>query len=112
MIEVKNITYLYPGNEIPALEDVSVTIQDNQWIALVGHNGSGKSTIARIMDGLVDDYRGTVVINGIELTDDTVWDIRDQIGLCFKIQIINLLGQRYKMMSPLAWKIVACHDPK
>jgi len=84
MIEVKNITYLYPGNEIPALEDVSVTIQDNQWIALVGHNGSGKSTIARIMDGLVDDYRGTVVINGIELTDDTVWDIRDQIGFVFQ----------------------------
>lgn len=84
MIEVKNITYSYPNSDSKALNDLSVTIQDQQWIALVGHNGSGKSTIARVIDGLVEGYQGEVTVNGMPLNDDTVWDIRDQIGFVFQ----------------------------
>lgn len=85
IIELKNITFHYhQDQEKPALKDVSLSIQEGEWIAVIGHNGSGKSTLARIMDGLLEAQEGEVWIGGIELKEDTVWDIRHQIGMVFQ----------------------------
>ena len=76
-----------------------------EWLSVVGHNGSGKSTTARLIDGLLVAESGQIIVDGQELTEDNVWDIRDKIGMVFKIQIINLLGQLLKMMLLLVLKI-------
>ena len=51
---------------------------------IVGHNGSGKSTTARLIDGLLVAESGQIIVDGQELTEDNVWDIRDKIGMVFQ----------------------------
>src|SRR5699024_4619346 len=49
-----------------------------------GHNGSGKSTIAKLMNGLLFPEQGEILINGVPLTESTVWDIRKEVGMVFQ----------------------------
>ncbi|GEK28054.1 energy-coupling factor ABC transporter ATP-binding protein [Furfurilactobacillus siliginis] len=84
MIEVKNLTYHYPEVAQPALDHISLTVEQGEWVAIVGHNGSGKSTLVRAIDGLVDFSEGEVTVAGIKLTPDSVWDVRKQIGMVFQ----------------------------
>ena len=72
-----------------------------EWLSIVGHNGSGKSTTIRLIDGLFEAESGEIWIDGQLLSSENVWDLRRQIGMVFKIQITNLWGQLLKMMSPL-----------
>ena len=62
-----------------------------EWLSIVGHNGSGKSTTVRLIDGLLEAESGEIVIDGQRLTEENVWNIRRQIGMVFQIQTINLL---------------------
>lgn len=55
-----------------------------EWLSIVGHNGSGKSTTARLIDGLLVAESGQIIVDGQELTEDNVWDIRDKIGMVFQ----------------------------
>ena len=55
-----------------------------EWLSVVGHNGSGKSTTARLIDGLLVAESGQIIVDGQELTEDNVWDIRDKIGMVFQ----------------------------
>lgn len=66
------------------LKDISFMIQANQTTAIIGHNGSGKSTIAKLMNGLLVPQSGEIYIDGIRLSEETVWDIRDTIGMVFQ----------------------------
>ncbi|MDO4670721.1 MAG: energy-coupling factor ABC transporter ATP-binding protein [Aerococcus sp.] len=66
------------------LKDINFSIQAEEWIAVIGHNGSGKSTLAKLIDGLLVAESGTVIVDGIELNEETVWDIRQKIGLVFQ----------------------------
>lgn len=84
MIEVNNLTYHYPEVTQPALDHISLAVEQGEWVAIVGHNGSGKSTLVRSIDGLVDFSEGDVTVAGIKLTPDSVWDVRKQIGMVFQ----------------------------
>lgn len=85
MIEISNLTYTYSQeNSKPALNDVSLTIPQGQWVAICGHNGSGKSTLAKVIDGLLEADSGRIVVDGITLTQDSVYDVRDKIGMVFQ----------------------------
>ena len=55
-----------------------------EWLSIVGHNGSGKSTTARLIGGLLVADSGQIIVDGQELTEETVWDIRDKIGMVFQ----------------------------
>ena len=55
-----------------------------EWLSIVGHNGSGKSTTARLIDGLLVAESGQIIVDGQELTEENVWDIRDKIGMVFQ----------------------------
>ena len=55
-----------------------------EWLSIVGHNGSGKSTTVRLIDGLLEAESGEIVIDGQRLTEENVWNIRRQIGMVFK----------------------------
>ena len=67
-IEFRNVSFSYPGAEEPALKNVSFTINPGQSACLVGENGSGKSTIVKLLCGLYEPDEGEIRINGKELS--------------------------------------------
>ncbi|MDE6546610.1 MAG: ATP-binding cassette domain-containing protein, partial [Lactobacillus sp.] len=76
IVTVKHLSFTYRDSKEPAVKDVSFTIPKGSWTTLVGHNGSGKSTIARLLNGILlpDDNTDTVInIDGITLTEKTMW---------------------------------------
>ena len=76
VIRADNITYHYPGSELPALEGVSVTVRRGEVLAIVGANGSGKSTLAKLLAGLYTPTNGTVTWDGTDLATadpEQVW---------------------------------------
>lgn len=84
ILEVKNLFFRYSNQEEDTLKDINIEVRLGEWTAIVGHNGSGKSTLARILNGLQMPSKGTVEINGIMLTEETLWDIRRQVGMVFQ----------------------------
>ncbi len=84
LIEFKNVSFQYEKDGPMILKDISFMIQANQTTAIIGHNGSGKSTIAKLMNGLLVPQSGEIYIDGIRLSEETVWDIRDTIGMVFQ----------------------------
>ena len=85
IIEVKNLSYRYDHNsEDYILKDVSFHVKQGEWLSIVGHNGSGKSTTVRLIDGLLEAESGDIIISGDKLTVDNVWEKRRQIGMVFQ----------------------------
>ena len=96
MIEFKNVTFQYTSNEPNVLNDVSFKVEDGQWVSILGHNGSGKSTIAKLMIGLLEAQKGTICYDGIELTESTVSDIRKRVGIVFQNPDNQFVGYNVK----------------
>lgn len=85
IIEVKNLTYKYnQEDEYYTLNDVSFHVKQGEWLSIIGHNGSGKSTTVRLIDGLLEAESGDIYIDGDVLTVDNVWDKRRLIGMVFQ----------------------------
>ncbi|WP_107994924.1 energy-coupling factor ABC transporter ATP-binding protein [Trichococcus paludicola] len=85
IIELRNVTFSYSEEDArPALNNVSLTIRQGEWIAIIGPNGSGKSTLAKTINGLIEANSGEVIIEGIPLNAETVWDVRKKIGMVFQ----------------------------
>ncbi|ETT88705.1 energy-coupling factor ABC transporter ATP-binding protein [Viridibacillus sp. FSL R5-0477] len=87
ILSLEHITFTYSPDEPDiknAVEDVSFTVHEGEWIAIVGHNGSGKSTIARLMNGLLFPQEGTIKVLNQSLTEENLWDIRSQMGMVFQ----------------------------
>lgn len=83
-IELKNIQFKYYETKQNVLNNISLDIYPREWVAVIGHNGSGKSTMAKIMNGLLIPDEGTVAVNGVTLDEETVWQARQSIGLVFQ----------------------------
>lgn len=96
IISVENITFHYDQTASPALDDVSIQVKKGEWLAIVGHNGSGKSTLARILNGLYLPDTGKIQVCGIELTLDTVWDVRKHVGMVFQNPDNQFVGTTVK----------------
>lgn len=84
IIELRNISFRYGESEQEALSNINLSIYPNEWVAIIGPNGSGKSTLAKIMNGLLVPSEGQVLVNGIELNEDTVWEARRTVGMVFQ----------------------------
>lgn len=82
-IEVKNLTFSY-DKEVNAIENISFNIKEGSYTTIVGHNGSGKSTIAKLLVALQEKDKGEIIIDGISLNHDTLYDIREKIGIVFQ----------------------------
>ena len=67
MLEIKNLTKIY-DNGFKALDNVSFTIPDGQFVALIGLSGSGKSTLLRCINRLIEPTEGQIIWNGLDLT--------------------------------------------
>lgn len=88
MIEFKNVKYVYnqgSDSEVTAIKDVSFHVNEGEFIALVGHNGSGKSTIAKLCNGLILPENGSVTVDGMQtIQKDMLFDIRKTVGVVFQ----------------------------
>lgn len=83
IIDVKDLCFEYePG--LKTINHISFHIQKGEYVAILGHNGSGKSTIAKLMIGLLEKNSGQIIVNGQELNIDTLYQIRAQIGIVFQ----------------------------
>ncbi len=92
-IHTENLSYSYRDsdgkNEHPALRGISVDIQKGEYVAVLGHNGSGKSTFAKLLNLLLEPTGGKLVVDGTdltdgELTDDVLLDLRRKVGMVFQ----------------------------
>lgn len=85
IIEIRNLKYKYDSeSENYTLNDVSFQVKKGEWLSIVGHNGSGKSTTVRLIDGLLEAESGDIIISGDKLTVENVWEKRRQIGMVFQ----------------------------
>ena len=85
IIDVKNLSFRYKeSQEYYDVKDITFHVKRGEWLSIVGHNGSGKSTTVRLIDGLLEAESGEIVIDDQRLTEENVWDIRRQIGMVFQ----------------------------
>ena len=85
VIDVKNLSFRYKeSQEYYDVKDITFHVKRGEWLSIVGHNGSGKSTMVRLIDGLLEAESGEIAIDGQRLTEENVWSIRRQIGMVFQ----------------------------
>ena len=82
-ILVKNVSFSY-NEKKDILKNINIEINKGEWIAILGHNGSGKSTFAKILVGLLEPQTGEVLIDNQVLNDDSVYELRKRIGIVFQ----------------------------
>ncbi len=80
-IAFRNVTFCYPGREIPALHNISMDLPAGKTIALVGRSGSGKSTIASLLTRFYDIQSGEITLDGHDLKEYTLQSLRNQVAL-------------------------------
>ncbi|HML36988.1 MAG TPA: energy-coupling factor transporter ATPase [Bacillota bacterium] len=88
-IQVRNLTHIYSEGmpfESVALEDISFEVERGEFVGIIGHTGSGKSTLIQHLNGLLKPKSGSILIDGVDITDKDVKmrDIRRKIGLVFQ----------------------------
>ncbi|UOQ83940.1 energy-coupling factor transporter ATPase [Gracilibacillus salinarum] len=83
-IEFRHVYFRYKESSPWVLEDFNLEIDKNQTVAILGHNGSGKSTIAKLANGLLIPQSGEIYIHNTLVTEETIWEVRKQIGLVFQ----------------------------
>lgn len=83
-VRLEHVFYKYEDTDKYAVKDVSISAQKGEWVALVGHNGSGKSTIAKLLNGLLFPEDGLIKIGHFVLSEKNIWDIRRQVGMVFQ----------------------------
>ncbi|MDO4481983.1 MAG: ATP-binding cassette domain-containing protein, partial [Bacillota bacterium] len=88
-IKIENLTHIYNKGlsyETVALDNVSLKIEDGEFVGIIGHTGSGKSTLIQHINGILKPDSGSIVINGTDITDKNVRmsEIRKRVGLVFQ----------------------------
>ncbi len=85
MISVKDVKYTYDAAETQAIKGVSFDIADGEFVAIVGRNGSGKSTIAKLLNALLIPEEGSITVDDLNTVDeDKTLDIRKKVGVVFQ----------------------------
>lgn len=82
-IEIKNLCFEYE-KDAKTIDDISFTIKKGSYTTILGHNGSGKSTIAKLISGLLEKKSGEIIVDGITLTEKTLYEVREHIGIVFQ----------------------------
>ncbi len=82
---LERVSYLYEEGAPPALDDFSLQVRRGEFMALLGHNGSGKSTVAKLLNGLYLPTSGKVTVSGMDTADPAcTWEIRKRAGMVFQ----------------------------
>ncbi len=85
MIRLENVTFTYMDDDFPAVDDVTLHIEEGSFVVLIGHNGSGKSTLARLLNALLIPTHGDVWVDNMNTKEeDNIWEIRKKVGMVFQ----------------------------
>lgn len=88
LIRFENVDFTYKSedeNDVTVLRDFNLNVEQGSFVALLGHNGSGKSTVAKLANGILFPEKGCVYVDGQQVTDDdSVFDIRKKVGMVFQ----------------------------
>ncbi|MBE6713791.1 MAG: energy-coupling factor transporter ATPase [Ruminococcaceae bacterium] len=104
-LELRNITYVYGKGapyEIKALDDVSLTFEEGKIIGLIGHTGSGKSTLVQMLNGLIKPDSGKVLLDGKDIWEEPkkIRDVRFKVGLVMQYP-------EYQLFDETVWADIA-----
>jgi phosphonate transport system ATP-binding protein len=105
MLEIKNLTKIYPDGTL-ALDDVSFTVEDGEFLVVIGLSGSGKSTLLRCINRLIDPTKGQIIMDAQDITaaePSELRRIRRKIGMIF--QHFNLVDRSSVMTNVLSGKL-------
>ena len=83
-IRFEDVSFSYPGSEIPALNEVSLHIKPGESLAIVGENGSGKTTLIKLLTRLYSPSKGKIFLEGLELKEWDIETLRQKIGVIFQ----------------------------
>ena len=95
MIRVNDLDYSYSQQD-HALKGISFEVKDQEWLSILGHNGSGKSTISKLLVGILAPQKGSIYYGDIELTEKTVDKIRNRVGIVFQNPDNQFVGVNVK----------------
>jgi energy-coupling factor transporter ATPase len=87
MIEVEGVSFSYRTGEadaVPALRDLNLRIEPGQFVAIIGHNGSGKSTFVKLLTAVLYLNEGEIRIDGIPVREENQWEIRERVAVVFQ----------------------------
>ena len=89
IIRMEHVTFTYPATDVKesfnALNDLTLSIEKGSFVAVIGQNGSGKSTMAKLVNALLLPGEGTVWVNGYDTRDEAhLWDVRQSAGMVFQ----------------------------
>lgn len=89
VIEIKNLTYTYPGAEAPVLSNISLEIEKGDFIAVTGNNGCGKSTLCKLMNGLIPHFitgemEGQVLVQGTDTKTMDIGSLAQKVGYVYQ----------------------------
>ena len=88
MIEIKNLTHTYEsmGRSVDAIHDINLTVRDGEIMGIIGHTGSGKSTLIQHLNGLLKPTSGEILLDGVSIFDKSISlkDVRRKVGLVFQ----------------------------
>ncbi|MDJ0759962.1 MAG: ABC transporter ATP-binding protein [Woeseiaceae bacterium] len=83
-LEMEHVSFTYPGSEVPALDDISLSIRPGESLALVGENGSGKTTLIKLLTRLYEPSSGRILLDGLDLKEWSVEALRQRVGVIFQ----------------------------
>ena len=86
-VRVENLSYTYMKGtpfEKKALDNINIDIKDGEFLGIIGHTGSGKSTLVQHLNGLLKPTEGTIYLNGVDISGKNTKELRNQVGIVFQ----------------------------
>ena len=84
MIKLENVAFKYREEEAYALDHISINFEKGKWTSIIGHNGSGKSSLVKVLMGITESYEGNIYIDGKQLNNDNMEDLRSRFAIVFQ----------------------------
>ena len=104
LLALQNVSFAYDdeeGKRVPVLNSVDVTIDKGSFVSILGHNGSGKSTMAKLMNALLLPAGGKVLVSGMDTQNgEVLWEIRQHVGMVFQNPDNQIVGSLKSVEQP------------